>query len=318
MNKKYIGESLNDFLEKEGILEDVTDTAVNVNELIIRNDDTNRVLSLMEGVRDNYTFQIRDFVRFIRNNGFDVNIESIRAYFVRLNEENYTASTKRVKRQALKNRLKSMTIGAPVEDAMKIDRLLKQLDDDPATKAPKIQSHKIDRTRCLNGMEYKKLIQGARSDRQRRFVEFLYGTGARVSEMLGIKIRDIKSEGKMSRIRVMGKGKKERILIIPMVMLDRIRKTFQGGKYLFATSTGHPYNRSYVSNQIKKLGKHILHRNISAHTLRHSFATRMIQKTRKVQAVSQYLGHSSSSITLDMYVHEELSPGELFKKNKIK
>jgi len=133
-----------------------------------------------------------------------------------------------------------------------------------------------------------------------------------VSEMLGIKTRNIKIEGEIARIRIMGKGKKERILVIPLILLESIKATFNGERFLFATSTGHPYNRSYVTSQIKKIGKKILHRSISSHTLRHSFATRMIQQTRKVQAVSQYLGHSSSAITLDMYVHEELTTEELF------
>ncbi len=50
----------------------------------------------------------------------------------------------------------------------------------------------------------------------------------------------------------------------------------------------------------------MLNRDISAHKLRHSFATIKIAKTGKIKAVSEYLGHSSTSITLDMYVHEEL------------
>ena len=48
-----------------------------------------------------------------------------------------------------------------------------------------------------------------------------------------------------------------------------------------------------------------------APTLRHSFATEKIAKTGKIKGVSEYLGHSSSSITLDMYVHEELTDDEL-------
>ena len=81
---------------------------------------------------------------------------------------------------------------------------------------------------------------------------------------------------------------------------------------LFCTSTGKHYTRQYVTNQIKKIGKAILGKKISAHTLRHSFATHKIAETGKIKGVSRYLGHSTSATTLDMYVHEELSPEELF------
>ena len=68
---------------------------------------------------------------------------------------------------------------------------------------------------------------------------------------------------------------------------------------------------SYVSNQIAKLGRHILGRRISAHTFWHSFATRKIKETAKIQAVSEYLGHSSVAITLSLYCHDELSEEDL-------
>jgi site-specific recombinase XerD len=286
-----------------------------MNNLTIRKNETEEALERMtsKDIKDNYGFQIRHFAHFIRDNSLSINYESIRAYLIFLNKSEYSASGKRTKRQALKKRLKELSKGSSIEDTMKMDRLMKELDENSETKAPKTQSQKIDRTKCISKEDFEKLIAKARSDRQKRFIEFMYGTGARVSEMLSIKIRNIKVEGELARIRIMGKGKKERILVIPLSLLESIKATFQGEKYLFATSTGHQYNRSYVTAQIKKIGEFILHRAISSHTLRHSFATRMIQQTRKVQAVSQYLGHSSSSITLDMYVHEELTTEELFK-----
>lgn len=109
----------------------------------------------------------------------------------------------------------------------------------------------------------------------------------------------------------MGKGKKERYVWIPLVLCRRILATFGGTVYLFETSAGKPYSRSYVSNQIAKLGRAILGRRISAHTFRHSFATRKIKETAKIQAVSEYLGHSSVAITLSLYCHEELSEEDL-------
>ena len=56
----------------------------------------------------------------------------------------------------------------------------------------------------------------------------------------------------------------------------------------------------------KKSGWRILRKDISAHTLRHSFATRMIDEGKSIKGVSKYLGHSNVSTTLDLYVHSEL------------
>ena len=139
----------------------------------------------------------------------------------------------------------------------------------------------------------------------------LWVTGCRISEILGVKLAQCEQHGERVHIRIMGKGKKERYVWIPLVLYRRILATFGGTTYLFETSAGKPYSRSYVSNQIAKLGRAILGRRISAHTFRHSFATRKIRETGKIQAVSEYLGHSSVAITLSLYCHDELSEEDL-------
>ena len=63
--------------------------------------------------------------------------------------------------------------------------------------------------------------------------------------------------------------------------------------------------------EIKKAGWRILKKDISAQTLRHSFATRMIDEGKSIKGVSKYLGHSNISTTLDLYVHSELEWKEL-------
>lgn len=138
-----------------------------------------------------------------------------------------------------------------------------------------------------------------------------------MSEVLGVRPEDVKAEGVVADLRVIGKGMKKRHVRIPTTALERIQETFRGTEYLFQTENGNRYSRSYVSNAIKRIAKRTLGRTISAHCLRHSFATRLIVKTRKLQAVSQYLGHSTTSITLNMYVHESLEITELFTDQEL-
>lgn len=113
-------------------------------------------------------------------------------------------------------------------------------------------------------------------------------------------------------VPVIGKGNKERMLRIRAALFDAIRAEFKGGTYLFETAGGKPFRRTYVSGRVAKLAWDVLARRLGAHCLRHSFATRQIRRTNKVQAVSTYLGHSSTAITMNYYVHEHLDDDELF------
>jgi integrase/recombinase XerD len=70
-----------------------------------------------------------------------------------------------------------------------------------------------------------------------------------------------------------------------------------------------------VSYEIIKAGKRILGRRISAHSMRHSFATLAIRDGASIKAVSKYLGHSSTAITMDMYVHESLEKAQRVRRS---
>ena len=70
-----------------------------------------------------------------------------------------------------------------------------------------------------------------------------------------------------------------------------------------------------MSYEIIKAGKRILGRRISAHSMRHSFATLAIRDGASIKAVSKYLGHSSTAITMDMYVHESLEKAQRVRRS---
>jgi len=272
--------------------------------------ETERQLVIMESVKDSYTYNIRHFITWMREGNHSINFDTIRDYFAYLNLSGFKAAGIRIKRQAVISRLKMLFHDRPIEERMKLEMLLKDLNVG-ATRAPKANSASIGSEKVITPLEYERLLQGARSERQRLFLMFLWVTGCRVSEMTGIKLTDCETFGERVHIRIMGKGSKERYIWIPTCLYSLIRKTFTGTTWLMATGTGKRYDRSYISNQIAKLGRFILNRRISAHTFRHSFATRKIKETAKIQAVSQYLGHSSVAITLSLYCHESLSAEDL-------
>ena len=117
------------------------------------------------------------------------------------------------------------------------------------------------------------------------------------------------------------KGSKERTVSCSADLIQQINAEFKGRVYLFESRNGckrqpgqepdRRYRREYVSMRIKRLGRKILNREISAHTLRHSFATHIYRQTKNVRALQQALGHSSPAITLAMYVDDRFSADEL-------
>jgi integrase len=134
--------------------------------------------------------------------------------------------------------------------------------------------------------------------------------GCRISEALGIRLTDCHLNGGVT-VEVTGKGGKARKVRIARALFDDLRGTFNGATYLFETSKGNPYPRTYVTEMIEKASKRSLGRMVGAHALQHSFATVMIARTGKVQGVSEYLRHADPATTLRFYTHEALNDSEL-------
>lgn len=135
-------------------------------------------------------------------------------------------------------------------------------------------------------------------------IRFLFMTGCRISELIGIRLMDIKIAETVT-ISLIGKGNKQRRVFIPLELLVLIRKEFCGNNWLFETPKGRKYNRSTIWRQLKRAGIQILGREIHPHLLRHSTANHLINHGKSPKYVSVVLGHSSSKITSDLYIHEQ-------------
>lgn len=155
--------------------------------------------------------------------------------------------------------------------------------------------------------------------RDRAMLEMTYSTGMRVTEICGLKMEDIHQENKL--VRIMGKGRKERLIPYgnsakrAMDSYLRIsRPAILKGKispYVFLNYRGYHFSRVSFWKMLKKYAAMAgLPLQISPHTLRHSFATHLIEGGADLRVVQQLLGHSSISTTqiytkLDMdYLHE--------------
>ena len=141
-------------------------------------------------------------------------------------------------------------------------------------------------------------------------MELLYSCGLRVSELVNLKLNDIDLSSKY--VRCFGKGSKERIIPIgeqAKMMLKEyfptrdllIKKYNLTTKNLLIKDNGHFVTRQDVYNFIHAQGK-LIHKNISQHTLRHSFATHLLENGADLRVVQELLGHSDVSTT-QLYTH---------------
>lgn len=235
--------------------------------------------------------------------------ETLQTYISSLMDAGKTARTINAKLAGIKAAIifTIKSLGLRTEQEAIIKTALKEI------KGVKVGSaaNTVKKDRMLSESEYTQVISKA-SKRNALFIEFLFLTGCRVSEMVNAKIQNINRLNDIVEIRVSGKGAKERIVKIHIELLERIKNIFNGKNNLFETASGKPYQREYVSSQIKKTVRRILAKTTSAHDLRHSFANIMLRKTGKLKAVSEYLGHYSTAITMDVCSHEELTNNDLF------
>jgi site-specific recombinase XerD len=245
-------------------------------------------ISFITEIKDNYTYQVRTWVKWMNESNQGINEDSIRDYFIWLNQESgFKARTISIKRCAVKKRIRQLYKTASTDDRIRIDRVLHDLDHESATAPPKVNTSEITKDKVLDNEDYIRLLTACRSDRQKMFITLLNTTGCRVTEMINIKLSDCEVINETVKIRVMGKGSKERFLRIPLDLFEEIKEVFQGSIYLMETGKGKSYNRCYVSNQIHKIGLRI-GRNISAHSLRHSFATKKVKQfPGKIDAASR-------------------------------
>ncbi len=179
-----------------------------------------------------------------------------------------------------------------------------------ALNSPKI-SKKLPKVISIKEIE--KLLSTHLSTTEKALFELFYATGLRVSELVNLEIKNVNL--KSGFIKTMGKGSKERIIPIGSKAKNALKNYLKereliiltsdygkkNDKYVFLRTNGTKITRQYVYKFIHNLGKKI-EKNISPHTIRHSFATHLLENGADLRVVQELLGHSSI-VTTQLYTH---------------
>lgn len=158
----------------------------------------------------------------------------------------------------------------------------------------------------LSKQECKELFKAPRTLKHRFLLAFAYGAGLRMNELRLLKLSDVDTHRKQIHIR-QGKGKKDRYVVLSNLITEKIPlylKEVKPEVYLFEGLTpGEPMGErsiQYIVNEA--LAKTTIQKAVSMHTLRHSFATHLLEDGVDIYSIQKLLGHSRIETTI-VYLH---------------
>lgn len=255
-----------------------------------------------------YRDDIRDFLIFLNETGqsdyLKVDYQDIRIYLAELHDKEYSRNSTGRKISSLRSFYQY---------------LLRQelIKENPFTYV-QLRKNNLRLPRFFYEKEMDALFEAAQGDtaldlRNMALLETLYGTGIRVSECSGLKLRDVDFE--LNVMLIHGKGNKERYVpfgvhceealhsYIDVSRIELLNKTKQDNDFVFLNHRGEPLTPQGITYILKKIiQKSSLTSSIHPHMLRHTFATHLLNNGADMRTVQELLGHASLAST-QIYAH---------------
>jgi site-specific recombinase XerD len=157
----------------------------------------------------------------------------------------------------------------------------------------------------LSKEEVKKLLGNIKNLKHKTIISTLYSSGLRIGELLHLRIVDLDSDRMVIRI-VQSKGRKDRIVRLSeanLLLLRMYYKEYRPKKYIFEGPRGKPYSATSIRNILKRgCIKGGITKRVTPHTLRHTYATHMLELGVDLRYVQNLLGHSRPETTM-IYTH---------------
>ncbi len=248
-----------------------------------------RRLRYSQATIDNYSIQFKKFLTHIHpKSEIDITEQDIHDYLL------YLVNVRRVSLSTQNQAINSIKFY--LEHVLKGDRKVYY------TERPRKE---IKLPTVLSEDEIIGLFEKTRNVKHKAILFLIYSAGLRMSEILNLKWVDIDIKRNVIYVRG-GKGNKDRITLLSSLAysyLVEYRAIYNPQSWVFEGTPGKPYSARSINNIIKRSGKLAgITKTISAHTLRHSFATHLLEKGTDLRYIQTLLGHESSRTT-ERYAH---------------
>ncbi|MDD4049478.1 MAG: tyrosine-type recombinase/integrase [Candidatus ainarchaeum sp.] len=232
---------------------------------------------------DMYSMYITLFSKFIKKDLITINSDDVIEYLSYLKQEKKAESTTM--------NLVLSAIKHFYSNFLKIDLELKIKLPKKAKKIPVV----------LTSKEIILLLENITDLRNKLITQFIFSTGVRISECMEMKYKDLDFNEYTGKV-VSGKGNKDRIIILSKKWVEEYKKYLENrqisSEYLFCNSIGKPLSVDTVQKFLKIAAKRAgIDKKVSPHTLRHSFATNLLENDVNIRYIQQLLGHANLNTT---------------------
>ena len=234
---------------------------------------------------ESYVYYNRELLRFGQKDPREVNTDDVKDYLDFLSQER-SASTVSVAHNALHFYYKEIW-----------------------RRSFFVNIHQPRKAKCLpvvlSKEEVKRMIAGTINHKHNCILSLLYATGVRVSELTHIKMRDIDLD-RMLLLVYQGKGKKDRMTLLPKslkdILIGQCRVKTQDD-FLFTNGKGGRLTETTIQKVVSQAAERAgIKKNVSPHTLRHSFATHLLENGTDIRYIQELLGHAKLQTT-QIYTH---------------
>ncbi len=239
--------------------------------------------------RETYLSCMRRLVRFCRLSPAEIGPENLRAYLTHLTEE------RRVSRSTF-----NQTVAAGrllFKEVLKRDWEMELF----SYQAPRSYLPVV-----LSADEVRRLLAVVKDPRDRALIETAYGTGLRLGEILHLKLGDIDSQRMTVRVE-QGKGRKDRYVMLSATLLETLRRHWRTSRPRHWLFPGRDETKPMTASGAQRImivarAAAKIEKKASFHTLRHSFATHLLENGTSLRVIQALLGHRSLSTT-ERYTH---------------
>jgi site-specific recombinase XerD len=239
--------------------------------------------------RKTYTKQLKRFSSFISKDLDSISLQDVRSYILFLLEEQKASHS--YANQAISS------IKFLCNDTLNQGKLIEAL---PRPK----KENKLPNV--LSFEEVKRILQALENEKHRTILFLIYSAGLRVGEVVRLKVQDIDSSRMLIHV-VQGKGRKDRYTLLSEIALSQLRKYYSLYKPEVWLFPGQDKKEFLTERTVERIFEKAcliakINKKATVHTLRHSFATHLLEGGTDLRFIQELLGHSSSKTT-EIYTH---------------